>query len=515
MAEVTLYIEDSAIRLLVASGRRVDKWARVPLEAGLVSDGLILEETEVASRIQELFKLQKVGGRTVVAGLSGLNSVYRLISLPALPPEILSEAVEQEAGRVVPVPIDQVYLSYQTIPSPPQETRVFLAAYPRNTTDALLRTLQQAGLRADVLDVAPLALCRTVNVPESIVVDVRSTSLDIAVLLERVPQVIRSLSLPHEAQTLAERLPAISEELERTIAFYNSSHRDKPLAATVPIFVAGDLAQAPDTWSSLSGPAGYSVSALPSPMQPVEGFDPSQFMVNIGLALKQLHLEKEEANVSIVNFNALPQAKKPKKAVSPASILLPIIIALGIGGVFYLFNLGRNAEARNDLVRSQIELTQSQIPEQNAAKVALEEQLTEIEPQIEPVKLQADVFRTLLTSLEAGRSLVDQDLIQITHIGPAEIALIYGGDEIIGYTSPISEASINHTGDRVMVSGKTEELAAIFTYARDLRASGRFSRVVVSSIEAYEEILVTEAEGEEEAEEEIVRGYNFQFTLLK
>jgi type IV pilus assembly protein PilM len=511
MAEVTVFIEDDAIRLLVAKGRRVDRWAKMPLEPGLVSDGLILDEAQVAGKIRELFKLQKVGARTVVAGLSGFNSVYRLLSLPELPPEILPEAVGQEASRVVPVPIDQVYLSYQTLPAPAGETLLFLAAFPRNTTDALLRTLQKAGLRADVMDLAPLALCRTVDAPASVVVDVRSASLDIAVMMDRVPQVIRSLSLPSEAQSLTERLPSIIEEVGRTITFYNSSHSDKPLAATVPIFVSGDLAAAPDAWQSLGGPAGYPVSALPSPMELFEGFDASQFMVNIGLALKQLPLDKEKANFSIVNFNALPQAEKPKKKVSPASILLPIVIVLGIGAVFYMYNMVRNADARNDLVRSQLELAQAQIPQQQKAIDALKEEIAEVEPQTEPIESEAAVFNTRFSNITEVRNQVDQDLTQIVHLTPEEVALIYGGDEIVGYDSPISEATIDYVVDRVTVVGESQELSAIFQYAKDLRSSGRFSRVVISSIDAYEEIIASD---EEDGEEIKVKGYNFKFTLI-
>ena len=501
MAEVTVFIEDSAIRLLVARGRRVEKWAKLPLEPGLVSDGLILDESQVAGKIRELFKLQNVGARTVVAGLSGFNSVYRLLYLPELPPEILPEAVAQEASRVVPVPIDQVYLSYQTIPAPAGETRLFLTAFPRNTTDALLRTLRKAGLRASVMDLAPLALCRTVDAPEAVVVDVRSASLDIAVMVERVPQVIRSLSLPSEAQTLEQRLPSIIEEVGRTITFYNSSHKDKPLEATVSIFVSGDLAAAPDVGESLGGTAGYPVLALPSPMEPFEGFDASQFMVNIGLALKQLPLEKEEANFSIVNFNALPQAEKPKKKVSPVSILLPIIIVLGIGGVFFMYNLARNAGASNEVLRSQLELVQGQIPQQQEAIEAIEEELADIEPLIEPIEAEASAFNNTFSTIVEVRNQVDKDVSQIVLLTPEEVALIYGVDEIIGYTSPISEASINHSGDRVAVAGESQELDAIFQYAKDLRASGRFSQVIISSIEAYGE--------------ETLEGYNFQFILIQ
>jgi len=516
MAEVTLFIEDSALKLLVAKGRRVDKWAKLPLEPGLVSDGLILDEARVAEKIRQLFKLQKEGARTVVVGLSGFNSVYRLISLPELPAAILPEAVEQEAGRVVPVPMDQVYLSYQTIPAPPGETRVFLAAFPRNTTDALIRTLQQAGLRANIMDLAPLALCRTVDAPEAVVVDVRSASLDIAVMVERVPQVIRSLSLPGETESLAERLPSIAEELNRTIAFYNSSHRDKPLGAAVPVFVSGDLALAPETWAEVSGAEGYSISVLPSPMQPIEGFDAGQFMVNIGLVLKQLELEKEGANVSVVNFNALPQAeKKVKKAVSPVSILLPIVVVLGIGGVFYMYNAGRGADARNDLVRSQVVLTQNQIPQYQESIQSFEEELTVIEPLIEPLEADARALNGTFDRLEEERNAMDHDLTQVSHLTPEEIALVYGGEEISGYAQPITEASIDHDGEEVAVVGKSYELAAIFKYARDLRSSGGFSEVIITSIEACEEELISETGDEEEGETEIIKGYNFRFLLIK
>ena len=76
--QITLYIEDTDIQLLVASGKQVQKWARVPLEPGLVSDGVILDEAQVADKFKELFKLEKVTAGRVIAGLSGLNSIYRL-----------------------------------------------------------------------------------------------------------------------------------------------------------------------------------------------------------------------------------------------------------------------------------------------------------------------------------------------------------------------------------------------------------------------------------------------------
>ena len=72
---VTLFIDDTEIRLLVAKGKRVKKWTRLPLEPGLVKDGVICDEAQVVDRLKELFKLEKVTTKKVIAGLSGLNSL--------------------------------------------------------------------------------------------------------------------------------------------------------------------------------------------------------------------------------------------------------------------------------------------------------------------------------------------------------------------------------------------------------------------------------------------------------
>jgi len=489
MSEASLFIEDNSIKLLVTHGRRVDKWAKLPLEPGLVSDGLILDEAQVADKLKQLFKQQKIATRTVTAGLSGLNSIFRLTSLPELPAEILPEAVEQEANRIVPVPIEQLYLSYQTIPAPAGETGIFLAAFPRNNADALLRTLSKAGIKASTMDLAPLALCRTVDAPEAIVIDVHSAGLDIAILVARVPQVIRSLSIPGEAESLAERLPAIVEELERTIAFYNSGHPANLLSPTAPVFVSGDLAAAPESWPLFSGTEGTSVSELPSPMQAPEGFDASQFIVNIGLSLKKLSLEKE-GSFSLVNLNALPESEKPK-GISLSRILTPIGIIIGIGLVFWLWLQVQDIRTENEALRSQVEINQALIPPQQDAIAALTEEIAALEPKIAPLETKTAVFEDTFTSLGETRSRVDQDLSSAVALLPEDVYL----------------EDINHNIDRLTIRGTASTEEDVLQYARNLRSSGRYQLVVISSIETSIEEM--ESEGDEE-----IKTLSYNFTLI-
>ena len=168
----TLFIRDTNINLLVMKGEQVEKWASVPLEPGLVSQGLIVDEAQVADKVKQLFKETEVKASKVITALSGHDSLYRVITLPDLPEAILPEAVRREAKRTIPTPLEEVYFTFQRLPTLTRgEGRIFLVTFPRNLVDALVRTLRQAGIKPYIMDLAPLALCRIPNEPRAIIVN--------------------------------------------------------------------------------------------------------------------------------------------------------------------------------------------------------------------------------------------------------------------------------------------------------------------------------------------------------
>ena len=67
---------------------------------------------------------------------------------------------------------------------------------------------------------------------------------------------------------------------------------------------------------------------------------------------------------------------------------------------------------------------------------------------------------------------------------------------------------VNHSVAQVIVNGMAPDEDGIFEYARNLRSSGRFSVVVISSIKAVEEQEV------EEEEIEVVKFFDFEFLLI-
>jgi type IV pilus assembly protein PilM len=469
----TLFIKDTSINLLVMKGKQVEKWASLPLDPGLVSQGLIVDEAQVADKVKQLFKETGAKANKVITALSGHDSLYRIITLPELPEAIVSEAVKREARRTIPTPLEEVYFSYQRLPAPRGEGRVFLVTFPRNLVDALVRTLHQAGVRPYILDLAPLALCRIPNEPRAIIVNARLEHLDVMVIADRLPQVIRRLALPGEAESLEGRLPLIAEEFNRTIAFYNSSHMGKPLDSTVPVFVCGDLAEAPETWQSVGSQIGYSVSALPSPVEPPEGFNSNEFMVNIGLALRELLPEKEGANFSLVNLNVLPEVYVPPR-FSILRVLVPVGIVIGIGLIIFGVILVLNNRAEIEALRSQVTVAETSVTQKQI-------EIGTLSAQVGSLGAIASELDNRVTVMERERASIYLDLREIKTLTPEGLQLV----------------SINHNGNSITVSGTAPNVGLIYSYARALRSSPRFSKVWVSSI--------TGGEG----------GFSFAFSLTK
>lgn len=454
----TLFIRDTGINLLVMKGGQVEKWASLPLEPGLVSQGLIVDEAQVADKVKQIFKEAGAQASKVITALSGHDSLYRIITLPELPDAVLPEAIRREAKRTIPTPLEEVYFSYQRLSAPKGESRIFLVTFPRNLVDALVRTLRQAGVKPYILDLAPLALCRIPDEPRAIIVNARLDHLDVIVLADRLPQVIRRLVLPGEAESLEERLPLIGEEFNRTVAFYNSSHMEKPLDSTVPVFVSGDLAEKPEAWQAVVSRAGYPVSPLPSPVETPEGFNPNEFMVNIGLALKELLLEKEGANFSLVNFNALPEVYVPPH-FSILRVLVPVGTVIGIGLIIFAVILILNS-------RADIAALNSQVTGAETSVTQMQKDIATLKTQVGSVGATAGDLNTRLVTMERGRATIDDDVTQIVKLAAGKVQL----------------SGINHEISSVTVDGTASNANDIFSYASDLRSGGRFSEVWIKSI---------------------------------
>ena len=463
---ITLYIDDSSLKLLVAQGKEVKKWVGLSLKPGLVSDGVITDPTRLATELKNLLNAQGVKQRKVVAGLSGLHCLYRVITLPDLPGSVLAEAVNREAERLLPVALDELYISWQIIHRFNKETRVFLAAYPRNATNALIETLRQAGIDHYLIDLTTLALARVANRATAIIADVRSSEADIVIMVEGVPELIRSLPLPSEAAPISEKLSIVREELERTIKFHNSNNPEKLLDADVPIYVSGELGEEPKLDQSFLDELGHPVLSLSSPLKCPGGLAITQYMVNIGLVLKD-QAQSKGADLSVVNLNVQPEVYQPKPRPL-AKILAPLCIIVAIGILVPLAIQVVNAATDTASIRDQLDTTNQLLALKHNEQVSLTREIAELNDKIAELKTTSDSLTTTLDNFGTQQVVINNDLDVITGSLPSTIELM----------------SIGYAGNIVNVSGWTPSENEVLLYVKSLSNSARFSNTMIASTQS-------------------------------
>jgi len=461
---VTLYIDDTVIRLLVIYGKRIRKLAELLLEPGLIEDGVVIKEAEVANKIKQFLKDQRVRSKKVIVGLSALLCLTRPIILPQLPKALLDEAVMREAKRLLPLALEQLYISWQTIPAPEGQTQVFLSAIRRKRADTLLKTLRQAGLNPYIMDIKPLALARLVKEATAVIVDVQPTEFDIVVMADGVPQPIRTVSFPSEALSQQEKLVKIKEDFERTIEFYNSNNPEKPLDSNVPIYVSGELADEPKLRLSLEGELGHPVLLLSSPLNCSRRLDPTRYMVNIGLALKEPSL-REKAGPLVANLNLLPIDYQPKPISWTRVAAIPGAVAL-IGLLVPMAMFVQSASADIALMHNQLDTTNQLLVQRQLLRQEIRNNIAELEKKIAETEASRDKFTLALSSLNKERSVINGDLDVTTKSVPGTINL----------------TAIDYTDNGLTITGSSPSEAEVLSYATSLDASERFSEIIIASM---------------------------------
>lgn len=248
---VSVYIDDSSIRVMVTRGRRIIRLADLAVETPLGAIDSPEKEAELAGKIRQLLKFNKIGPRKVILGLSGLRCLTRPVVLPELPKAMVGEAVVREAKRVLPMPLEQLYLSWQTISVSGGKTNLFLVALPRQIADKAVRVMNKAGYKPYLMEIKPMALARLSREATSIILDVQPKEFDIVIMMNGIPQPIRTIAFPEESLPLPDRFNIVREDLKRTLEFVRSKGEENKINPDTTIFVSGEINEHPSCTSRL------------------------------------------------------------------------------------------------------------------------------------------------------------------------------------------------------------------------------------------------------------------------
>jgi type IV pilus assembly protein PilM len=452
---VTLDIEDTSIKMLVVKGKQIEAVASLPLEPGLVRDGVVIDTAKVSQRLTELLSVHGINEKKVVVSISGIHSIYRVVNMPLLPKGLLDEAAKREMERVMPVPLNELYTSWQAISLSDIETTMCILGLPRNTVDAMLGTLNQAGLKPEAMDVRPLAIARVADERDAIIVNVQQGGFDIVVMIDGIPELLRSLPFPSSAASVPDKISEVKGELERTVAFHNSSHKENPITQHTTAFVSGELGD------TLAGTLEYQVKPLPQLLSYTDSLNTGEYATNIGLALKLVHVDTGQTRV---NINVTPEAYLPKP-IPIIQIISWAFIPIAIVVIILLATSTLQAVRQTQLLQTNVNSAQAQIQIRQGTEAALKQ----LQTKVDEAKKARDVFKPPLDSARAQRLKANGDLSKVTSLLPGIVELTS-----ISYSQSLT------------ISGTAPDDTTIVNYVRDLTNSGQFSEVLITDMRETE-----------------------------
>jgi type IV pilus assembly protein PilM len=117
-------------------------------------------ETAMLKGLQEALAEKHFQSRHVNICAPGYHTFSKFVKLPPVDTSKVTQIIQYEAQQNVPFPLEEVVWDYQILGAAPTgELEVLLVAIKSDVVEGLFRTAEKAGLRLQLVDVSPAALC--------------------------------------------------------------------------------------------------------------------------------------------------------------------------------------------------------------------------------------------------------------------------------------------------------------------------------------------------------------------
>jgi type IV pilus assembly protein PilM len=178
--------------------------ANTPLNT--VQDGEVVDPAAVSEVIAELLAEYFLQGKRAVCAVACHSPIVRPVRFPMMPESELAEVISFEAERYIPFAIDDVNISHHVLDEVEEDgavkQEVILVAAQKALVNSLLRTVTDAGLTLEVVDVASFAVLRALADTEQVMdgqsiglIHIQGWTTDINILVSGVPRFSRSIPI--------------------------------------------------------------------------------------------------------------------------------------------------------------------------------------------------------------------------------------------------------------------------------------------------------------------------------
>ncbi len=161
-----LDIGSSSLKLAEIQGEAgkyvLSRFSQLPLEEGVIAEGVPIEHEKLVASIKALFKESGCSRKNVVTSLSGHSVIIKKVNLPTMEEAEMRDLIRDEAGKYLPFDnMEEVNFDFQIVgPSEfnPNQLDVILVAAKKDIITTYTEIIRDAGLQALVMDVDAFAL---------------------------------------------------------------------------------------------------------------------------------------------------------------------------------------------------------------------------------------------------------------------------------------------------------------------------------------------------------------------
>ncbi len=120
----------------------------------------VARERVLLKAIQELIAERGFSARNINVCAPGFHVFSKFVKLPPVDASKVTQIIQYEAKQNVPFPLEEVVWDFQILGSTASgELEVLLVAIKADVVEGLFRTAEASGLRIQLVDVSPAALC--------------------------------------------------------------------------------------------------------------------------------------------------------------------------------------------------------------------------------------------------------------------------------------------------------------------------------------------------------------------
>ena len=442
MRTVTIDIDSEAIKLLQVDDNRVEMWASAPLDDGIVEDGNIVDTQALAAQVRRLRRSSGISAGEVVASMSGLFSVARVLSLPAG-----SQSLTLDRARES-IPGEGLRLLWQSVRMNGAGQDLLVIGANEERVDSEVDALRSAGLPPKVLELKSMALFRAARKSQVLIANVEPSSIDIVLVVDGLPRVMRTIATMGEP-SLEERAGQLAQAFNHTVEHYNSTHEEELSPEEIPLNLVGTMGDDPSLQELVEERVDHPLEAFTTELDCPPHLPTGQYAVNVGLAMRQLTTDDENSladdSLEPILINLAPQ-RRPFYQISRQTAAYLSYLGSGLLIAAVLFQLLIIAQSDTARLETAVEVISRQVTvsQEDLVKAA----------RIEKNIADFDNLTASWGTVTEARELIDGILIP--------------GIQVSGFTVFKNELTFQASADSIAVAIQFVEL---------LREDGRFGEI--------------------------------------